>query len=56
MAAPPAGEPEPTHEYRDQQQRASAVNTALQQADVHAPALQDLPEWQRIQDATVPNA
>ncbi|QDN84395.1 DUF6884 domain-containing protein [Streptomyces sp. RLB3-6] len=28
---------------------AEAVNTALRQADAHAPALQDLPEWQRIQ-------
>ncbi|MEW1551337.1 DUF6884 domain-containing protein [Streptomyces tsukubensis] len=30
-------------------QQAAAVNTALQQADTHAAALQDLPEWQRIQ-------
>lgn len=31
------------------QQGAAAVNTALQQADTHAVALQDLPEWQKIQ-------
>ncbi|WP_186779882.1 DEAD/DEAH box helicase family protein [Streptomyces salinarius] len=37
-AAPPAG-----------RQQAADVNTALQQADTHATALQDLPEWQQIQ-------
>ncbi|MFF8293638.1 DEAD/DEAH box helicase family protein [Streptomyces sp. NPDC016309] len=31
------------------QQTARAVNTALRQADAHATALQDLPEWQRVQ-------
>ncbi|MEV5774222.1 hypothetical protein AB0L49_23680 [Streptomyces antimycoticus] len=30
-------------------QQAGDVNAALQQADTHAPALQDLPEWQKIQ-------
>jgi hypothetical protein len=30
-------------------QQASDVNAALQQADTHAAALQDLPEWQKIQ-------
>ncbi|MEU0287457.1 hypothetical protein [Streptomyces sp. NPDC006147] len=30
-------------------QQAADVNTALQQADTHATALQDLPEWQKIQ-------
>jgi hypothetical protein len=30
-------------------QQADAVNSALQQADTHAAALQNLPEWQRIQ-------
>ncbi|QHC33858.1 hypothetical protein [Streptomyces sp. HF10] len=30
-------------------QRAAAVNAALQQADAHASALQDFPEWQQIQ-------
>lgn len=30
-------------------QQADAVNSALQQADTHAAALQDFPEWQRIQ-------
>jgi hypothetical protein len=42
-------EPETAREDRDRQQRAAAVNTALGEADAHAPALQDLPEWQRIQ-------
>lgn len=31
------------------QQQAVAVNAALQQADTHTVALQDLPEWQKIQ-------
>ncbi|MGW3100001.1 hypothetical protein ACWDCC_41925, partial [Streptomyces sp. NPDC001102] len=30
-------------------QQADAVNSALQQADTHAAALQDFPEWQKIQ-------
>src|SRR5690606_11537367 len=30
-------------------QQASDVNSALQQADTHGAALQDLPEWQKIQ-------
>ncbi|MGW3415603.1 hypothetical protein [Streptomyces sp. NPDC000888] len=30
-------------------QQAAAVNAALQQADTHAAALQDFPEWQKIQ-------
>ncbi|MFD5994208.1 hypothetical protein ACFWGE_21405 [Streptomyces bacillaris] len=30
-------------------QQASDVNTALQQADTHGAALQDLPEWQKLQ-------
>ncbi|MEW2265975.1 hypothetical protein ACGF5T_33680 [Streptomyces sp. NPDC047853] len=30
-------------------QQADAVNSALQQADTHTAALQDLPEWQKIQ-------
>ncbi|MFF9892985.1 hypothetical protein ACF1G1_26095 [Streptomyces albidoflavus] len=30
-------------------QQAEAVNSTLQQADTHADALQDLPEWQKIQ-------
>ncbi|MEU2132342.1 hypothetical protein [Streptomyces sp. NPDC018352] len=33
----------------DTRQAAAAVNTALQEADRHAPALKDLPEWQRLQ-------
>ncbi|NGO40665.1 DEAD/DEAH box helicase family protein [Streptomyces ureilyticus] len=48
VAAAPSGEQE-TQEDRDPQQEAGAVNTALGEADGHAPALQDLPEWQRIQ-------
>ncbi|MFF3958841.1 hypothetical protein ACFYY1_37400 [Streptomyces sp. NPDC001890] len=48
-AAPPAIEPEKAEADRDPQQSAAAVNTALREADAHAPALQDLPEWQRIQ-------
>ncbi|MEV6147036.1 DEAD/DEAH box helicase family protein [Streptomyces sp. NPDC051992] len=47
-AAAPA-EPEKAEADRDPQQSAEAVNTALREADAHAPALQDLPEWQRIQ-------
>lgn len=47
---PPApAEPEATQKDGDPQQRASAVNTALREADAHAPSLQDMPEWQRIQ-------
>ncbi|MEU9321912.1 hypothetical protein [Streptomyces sp. NPDC048295] len=30
-------------------QAAATVNTALQEADRHAPALKDLPEWQQLQ-------
>ncbi|MFE7242608.1 hypothetical protein [Streptomyces sp. NPDC057580] len=33
----------------DAQQAAVAVNTALQEADRHAPALKDWPEWQQLQ-------
>ncbi|MFE7446243.1 hypothetical protein ACFU7X_37995 [Streptomyces chartreusis] len=33
----------------DPQQQAEAVNAALRQADAQSVALQDLPEWQRIQ-------
>ncbi|GGU44598.1 hypothetical protein [Streptomyces violascens] len=40
-AAPPAD--------MNARQDASAVNAALQQADQHADALKDLPEWQRLQ-------
>ncbi|MFF8287411.1 hypothetical protein ACF06W_32490 [Streptomyces albus] len=47
-APTPAAEPEKAPE-RDPQQSADAVNAALREADAHAPALQDLPEWQRIQ-------
>ncbi|MFE3603437.1 DEAD/DEAH box helicase family protein [Streptomyces sp. NPDC059142] len=36
-------------EGRGPQQTADAVNTALRQADAHAPAVRDLPEWQHIQ-------
>ena len=46
-AAAPA-EPEKAPDL-DPQQSAAAVNAALREADAHAPALQDLPEWQRIQ-------
>ncbi|WP_438492315.1 hypothetical protein [Streptomyces asiaticus] len=50
VAAPePPGEQHTAQDTRDPQQQAGAVNTALRQADEHAPALQDLPEWQRIQ-------
>ncbi|MFD8268509.1 SNF2-related protein [Streptomyces althioticus] len=47
-AAPPTAGPEKAPS-RDPQQSADAVNAALREADAHAPALQDLPEWQRIQ-------
>ncbi|WP_309049154.1 SNF2-related protein [Streptomyces sp.] len=47
-ASPPAAMPEKAPD-RDPQQAADAVNAALREADAHAPALQDLPEWQRIQ-------
>ncbi|MCX4799837.1 hypothetical protein OG497_39015 [Streptomyces sp. NBC_01242] len=33
----------------DAQQAAAAVNTTLQEADRHAPALKDSPEWQQLQ-------
>ncbi|WP_331743944.1 hypothetical protein OH809_44170 (plasmid) [Streptomyces sp. NBC_00873] len=33
----------------DARQTATAVNTALQEADRHAPALKDLPDWQQLQ-------
>lgn len=33
----------------DARQAAAAVNTALQEADRHAPALKDSPEWQQLQ-------
>ncbi|MFF0170232.1 SNF2-related protein [Streptomyces prasinus] len=48
-AEPSPGEPEVAQKDRDPQQSADAVNTALREADAHAPALRDLPEWQRIQ-------
>ncbi|MFE7753217.1 hypothetical protein [Streptomyces sp. NPDC057428] len=48
-AAPSSGEQEAAPEDRDPQKAAGAVNEALRQADEHAPALQDLPEWQRLQ-------
>ncbi|MGW1037557.1 DEAD/DEAH box helicase family protein [Streptomyces antibioticus] len=48
-AAPAPAEPEKPEAQRDPQQSAAAVNTALREADAHAPALRDLPEWQRIQ-------
>ncbi|RPK69976.1 hypothetical protein EES45_36260 [Streptomyces sp. ADI97-07] len=48
-AAPPSGEQEAATADRDPQKAAGAVNEALQQADEHASALQDLPEWQRLQ-------
>lgn len=48
-AAPSPGEPAAAQKDRDPQQSADAVNTALREADAHAPALRDLPEWQRIQ-------
>ncbi|MFI0901752.1 hypothetical protein [Streptomyces sp. NPDC020983] len=46
---PPPAEPKATTKDRDPQQRADAVNTALREADTHAPTLRDMPEWQRIQ-------
>ncbi|MFG2776162.1 hypothetical protein [Streptomyces sp. NPDC048350] len=46
-SAPPA-EPDATPE-REPQREAEAVNETLRQADTHAPSLQDLPEWQKIQ-------
>ncbi|MFP8886826.1 DEAD/DEAH box helicase family protein [Streptomyces mangrovi] len=48
-AAQSSGEQDGTQRDRAPQGEAGAVNTALRQADAHAPALQDLPEWQRIQ-------
>ncbi|UQI49853.1 hypothetical protein M1P56_35790 (plasmid) [Streptomyces sp. HU2014] len=48
-AAPSPAEPEEAAKDRDPQQSADAVNMALREADAHAPALQELPEWQRIQ-------
>ncbi|MEU5163392.1 DUF6884 domain-containing protein [Streptomyces sp. NPDC020875] len=42
-AAGPGAAPEDTGA------KANAVNTALRAADEHAPALADLPEWQRLQ-------
>ncbi|WP_042404418.1 hypothetical protein [Streptacidiphilus carbonis] len=50
-AAPTTAEPETAGSDRDPAPAAAAaaVNTALRDADQHAPALQDLPEWQRIQ-------
>ncbi|MFF4902535.1 DUF6884 domain-containing protein [Streptomyces sp. NPDC001068] len=57
-AAPPAiegpadttiGEPEEATVTASLPQQAAAVNVALQQADTHAAALQDFPEWQKIQ-------
>lgn len=43
------GERAPEEPARIPEREALAVNTALRQADVHAPSLQDLPEWQRLQ-------
>lgn len=48
-AAPPPGEAEAAPEGIDPQESADAVNTALREADAHAPDFRDLPEWQRIQ-------
>ncbi|MFE7212528.1 SNF2-related protein [Streptomyces sp. NPDC057611] len=48
-AAPSPAEPEAAQKDPDPQQSADAVNTALREADAHAPALRHLPEWQRIQ-------
>ncbi|WP_086682106.1 hypothetical protein [Streptomyces pseudogriseolus] len=44
-----AGTPGESTEPSATPQRAADVNAALQQADAHATALQDLPEWQHIQ-------
>ncbi|MGW6588429.1 DEAD/DEAH box helicase family protein [Streptomyces globisporus] len=49
VVAPTSGEQETVTVDRDPQKAADAVNVALGEADVHAPALQDLPEWQRLQ-------
>ncbi|MFI2764864.1 SNF2-related protein [Streptomyces echinatus] len=51
-AAPTPPEPteaEAAQQAPDPQHDAGEVNAALLQADGHAPALRDLPEWQRIQ-------
>ncbi|UZI33994.1 hypothetical protein [Streptomyces sp. VB1] len=45
---PASGEQE-TRAERNPKKEADAVNTALREADGHAPDLQALPEWQRIQ-------
>ncbi|WP_190208556.1 SNF2-related protein [Streptomyces fumanus] len=47
--APAAAAPAEAEKAPDRKQSANAVNVALREADAHAPALQDLPEWQRIQ-------
>ncbi|MEU2899607.1 SNF2-related protein [Streptomyces sp. NPDC006967] len=47
--APAAAAPAEAEKAPDREQSADAVNVALRKADAHAPALQDLPEWQRIQ-------
>ncbi|MFD3496377.1 hypothetical protein ACFWWB_38460 [Streptomyces sp. NPDC058690] len=46
QSAPAASAPVSTAEAR---QAAAAVNTALQEADRHAPSLKDSPEWQQLQ-------
>ncbi|MEU8828818.1 SNF2-related protein [Streptomyces sp. NPDC048636] len=48
-AAPSPREPGSAANGTGPQQSADAVNSALREADRHAPALRDLPEWQRIQ-------
>ncbi|WP_374987185.1 hypothetical protein [Streptomyces fradiae] len=48
-AAPAAAAPAEAEKAPDREQSANAVNVALREVDAHAPALQDLPEWQRIQ-------
>lgn len=48
-AAQSPAEPGLAGKDQDPQQAASAVNAALREADAHAPALQGLPEWQKIQ-------
>ncbi|MFE7940560.1 hypothetical protein ACFU46_24785 [Streptomyces griseoincarnatus] len=48
-AAPDESESVEAAEPSPVPQQAADVNAALQQADTHATALQDLPEWQQIQ-------
>ncbi|MFC7871977.1 DEAD/DEAH box helicase family protein [[Kitasatospora] papulosa] len=49
VAAPPYDEQEAARANSDPQKAAGAVNEALRRTDEHTPALQDLPEWQRLQ-------